>query len=261
MADWAPVLTFITYVLIANARGTADLSTAQAFTSLAIISLVTKPAVAFIQAIPQLASSMGNFARLQDYLLSEPVRDERVGPELQNPFTTTLRHSHEDNSGIELFTIRPKTAPSYVSDAISLDAITVCPAQNAPPAVIDVSFSALKGDLTIIVGPIGSGKTTLLKAILGETAFKPGSVTVSSKRMAYCSQTPWVLNTSMQQAICGLNIDLVIDERWYQKVLHACALDDDIKHLPDGDLSIVGSKGLTLSGGQKQRLVSNNGLP
>lgn len=38
--------------------------------------------------------------------------------------------------------------------------------------------------------------------------------------------------------------------------LHACDLDQDIASFPDGDLSIVGSKGFNLSGGQRQWLVS-----
>ena len=35
----------------------------------------------------------------------------------------------------------------------------------------------------------------------------------------------------------------------------ACNLADDIASFPDGDQSMVGSKGITLSGGQKARLV------
>jgi ABC-type multidrug transport system fused ATPase/permease subunit len=45
------------------------------------------------------------------------------------------------------------------------------------------------------------------------------------------------------------------DQGYYESVVVACALHDDLAQLPDGDQSKVGSKGITLSGGQKQRVV------
>ena len=40
-------------------------------------------------------------------------------------------------------------------------------------------------------------------------------------------------------------------QTWYEKVIKACALVDDLKSLPDSDLTQVGERGITLSGGQK----------
>ena len=73
--------------------------------------------------------------------------------------------------------------------------------------------------------------------------------------MAYCSQSPWLLNTSIQQSITGLKEQSALDEQWYRSVITACALDDDMSQFPDGDQSVIGSRGFTLSGGQKQRLA------
>ena len=39
----------------------------------------------------------------------------------------------------------------------------------------------------------------------------------------------------------------------YERVLAACALEDDLKGLPAGDASELGERGLNLSGGQKAR--------
>ena len=44
------------------------------------------------------------------------------------------------------------------------------------------------------------------------------------------------------------------DEQLYKKVLFACALDDDLKQLPAGDMTQIGERGINLSGGQKQRV-------
>ncbi|KND86291.1 ATP-binding cassette sub-family C member 9 [Tolypocladium ophioglossoides CBS 100239] len=42
---------------------------------------------------------------------------------------------------------------------------------------------------------------------------------------------------------------------WYRKVLWACALEEDVAQLENGDQSLVGSAGIALSGGQKQRVA------
>ncbi|KAH0135168.1 hypothetical protein KCU67_g16308, partial [Aureobasidium melanogenum] len=72
--------------------------------------------------------------------------------------------------------------------------------------------------------------------------------------MAYCSQTPFVLNGSVKKNICGPSV-LDPDEIWYKAVLRACDLDHDIQRWDSQDSTIVGSKGIALSGGQKQRLA------
>ena len=41
---------------------------------------------------------------------------------------------------------------------------------------------------------------------------------------------------------------------WFAQVVEVCALTRDLELLQDGDLTLVGERGLTLSGGQKQRV-------
>jgi phospholipid/cholesterol/gamma-HCH transport system ATP-binding protein len=48
----------------------------------------------------------------------------------------------------------------------------------------DVSFSALKGEITVIIGSSGSGKTTLLRHLLGLYPVSSGSVSVLGRDMA-----------------------------------------------------------------------------
>ena len=40
-------------------------------------------------------------------------------------------------------------------------------------------------------------------------------------------------------------------------MVKACDLEKDFSQLPQGDGTVIGSKGLALSGGQKQRVVSS----
>lgn len=46
-----------------------------------------------------------------------------------------------------------------------------------------------------------------------------------------------------------------MDKAYYEMVLEACALVQDLKILPGGDLTEIGEKGINLSGGQKQRVA------
>jgi len=75
----------------------------------------------------------------------------------------------------------------------------------------------------------------------------------SFSSMAYCDQTPWLENRSIRDNILGQS---PLDEKWLATVLEACALDEDVRMFPLGDLTLVGSGGVSLSGGQKQRVVS-----
>jgi ABC-type transport system involved in cytochrome bd biosynthesis fused ATPase/permease subunit len=97
-----------------------------------------------------------------------------------------------------------------------------------------------------------SSKSTLLRAFLGETTKTQGTVSISESRIAYCDQTPWILNGSIRDNIL-MGADY--DEPWYNNVVQSCALDTDFSLLADGDSTVVGSKGMKLSGGQKQRIV------
>ncbi|THC93377.1 hypothetical protein EYZ11_007134 [Aspergillus tanneri] len=124
--------------------------------------------------------------------------------------------------------------------------------QGAEAQVLkDIYFKARKGELTCIVGRVGSGKSSLLQAFLGDLWKASGQVTVRGQ-IAYVAQTPWVMNTTVKE-------NIVFGHRWdpdfYNLTLEACALQDDLKALPDGDKTEVGEQGISLSGGQKARLT------
>lgn len=119
------------------------------------------------------------------------------------------------------------------------------------PTLSEINVQVPLSKLTLVVGPVGSGKSTLLRAFLGEVAIVAGSVKISSSEIAYCDQNPWLMNGTIRDSIIAFS---PVDERWYQKVLDACALREDLVQLPRGDLTTIGSKGIVLSGGQSQRI-------
>ncbi|KAF7589950.1 hypothetical protein BBP40_003489 [Aspergillus hancockii] len=131
---------------------------------------------------------------------------------------------------------------------------------------IDVSFRT--GKLNLITGPTGSGKTSLLMALLGEMKLLEGSVhlpggTVSRTELAvdpqtglmesvaYCAQEAWLVNDTVKGNIVFAS---PFDQRRYNAVIKACALERDFAILDAGDQTLVGEKGISLSGGQKQRI-------
>ncbi|KAK6465777.1 hypothetical protein DFJ63DRAFT_292765 [Scheffersomyces coipomensis] len=120
-------------------------------------------------------------------------------------------------------------------------------------ALNEINFEARKGQLTCIVGKVGSGKTTLLKSILGELILvkKNNTKLEVNGTIAYCSQSPWILNSSVKENIL---FGCKYDKAFYAKTVAACQLLPDFDALPDGDKTIVGEKGISLSGGQKARI-------
>ncbi|KAK7752980.1 hypothetical protein SLS62_005139 [Diatrype stigma] len=127
---------------------------------------------------------------------------------------------------------------------------TFRPAVSSTFYLRDISISFRERALTVVTGPTGSGKTTLLLSLLGETSIESGEVSCPPD-VAYVPQTAWLLNTTVRQNILFFS---TYDELRYEAVVHACDLADDLRQLPNGDLTHVGEQGSSLSGGQKQRI-------
>src|SRR3569833_1695898 len=70
-------------------------------------------------------------------------------------------------------------------------------------------------------------------------------------KVSFCDQTPFLINGTLRQNVVGFNPP---DQPWYDQVLQATALAEDILLFPLGDESLIGTNGITLSGGQRQRV-------
>eukprot|EP01031_Cornospumella_fuschlensis_P034552 gene34552-41835_t len=114
----------------------------------------------------------------------------------------------------------------------------------------DVNIHIRPGGLNVIIGPTGAGKSTLLSAILGETLLLGGERFMIGE-VAYSTQSAWIQNDTLRDNIL---FGSPFDAARYDKVIKVCALEEDLKLLPRGDLTEIGEKGVNLSGGQKQRV-------
>jgi len=70
--------------------------------------------------------------------------------------------------------------------------------------------------------------------------------------VSYAAQAPFLQHQSIRENIL---FGSPYEEERYEAVLDACALRPDLKIFEDGDLTEVGTRGISLSGGQKARVA------
>ncbi|KAI9738029.1 MAG: hypothetical protein M1818_005457 [Claussenomyces sp. TS43310] len=238
---FSPAVTLIIYAIQAELRGAKSIDVNEAFTSLAIISMVTNPANTVLVMMAHVASAIASFDRIQKYLASPDREDKRetqkrVRKRFQQPSPT-------DGSDIDDL-------------AISIGDATIRPASTANPVLWNINTTMKKGSLIVCSGVVGTGKTTLARALLGDLPPDTGTIKTAFGLIAYCSQTPWLINGTIKDIIRGpLGNSSEVDQAWYKRVVQACDLDEDLHQLPDGDQTVIGSRGITLSGGQKHRVA------
>lgn len=224
--------------------------------------------------------AVGSFARVQEFLISPERNDMRALPPSSSsspsssPSSAPSSHTSSDNiSQPKVVDLSAEGKPAH---AISVTSASFGWDTAKSPVLKDVSLHVPWGKLTMVVGPVGCGKSTLLHGLLGEIPILPGSgssaddeksssspsigtVRLGSASVAYCPQNPWHMNGTVRDAIIGASSfdaqSPVVDEKWYSRVVTACALRPDFAQLPQGDASRIGSGGIALSGGQSQRIA------
>lgn len=256
----SPILTFAVFSVIArNNGGTSTLDTGKVFTSLSLFSLLTEPLGSLIMALAGFMGSVGSFQRIQTFLSSESPNDRRKFPFMRNSIGSASELDYDSDkdsnaSQKSRFSLEIRELNPSGSQAVIIEKGFFGWDKEKQPMgwLQSINMTVPRGKLTMVVGPVGCGKSTLLKAVLGELPVMGGTVQVSSLRIALCDQTPWHMNGTVQQSIVGVSD---FDQRWYASVVRSCALDEDLRQLPQGDQTQIGSKGIALSGGQSQRIV------
>lgn len=124
-----------------------------------------------------------------------------------------------------------------------------------------VSATIEPGSRVALTGKVGSGKSAFLSVIARlypvdrEMVFIDGvdindwNLADLRKTVGYVGQDAFLFSQSVRE-----NILLDGDETLIHEACDLAAIDEEIKSLPEGYLTLLGEKGTSLSGGQKQRL-------
>lgn len=120
-----------------------------------------------------------------------------------------------------------------------------------PTIKLTDKMKIMKGSKVAVCGSVGSGKSSLLSSILGEIPRISGAAIKVHGKKAYVPQSSWIQTGTIRENIL---FGKDMKQSFYEEVLEGCALNQDIEMWADGDLSVVGERGINLSGGQKQRI-------
>jgi len=180
-------------------------------------------------AVAQLAEALVSIRRLQNFLLLEE-RPESMDSQLASGNNI----QNEKLGELTLEDLSAKWNHEYEENTLN-----------------EINLKMTAGQLVAVIGHVGSGKSSLLHSILHELPPTTGHVSVNGS-IGYAAQEPWIFAGSVKDNILfGKRLDV----DWYEKVIQACALKQDLGLLPHGDNTLVGDKGTSLSGGQKARVA------
>ena len=138
------------------------------------------------------------------------------------------------------------------------------PTRRRKPVLHGISFEALPGTVTALVGSSGSGKSTIISLVCGFHTPLKGRVLVDGVDLAHVdlhtfrSQLGVVLQDSfLFDGTIRENVMFSRPDSTEEQFLFACRtarVDEFAERFPEGYETIVGERGVKLSGGQRQRL-------
>uniref|UniRef100_A0A8C2YX69 ATP-binding cassette, sub-family C (CFTR/MRP), member 10 n=1 Tax=Cyclopterus lumpus TaxID=8103 RepID=A0A8C2YX69_CYCLU len=228
------ILTFVTYVLLGH-----QLTAAKVFTTLALVGMLIVPLNSFPWVLNGILEAKVSLERIQRFFKLKnqdlPAYYALVSPE-DSETSILLSQGSFSWQGPDGLNPNKEGEAAAAKGGLQLHGLT------------------LRGSLVVVVGKVGCGKSSLLAALTGELNRLSGVVYVAGREAGFglASQEPWIQHASVRDNIL---FGRDYDPAFYQAVVEACALKDDLDVLPNGDGTEVGENGVTLSGGQKARLA------
>jgi len=137
--------------------------------------------------------------------------------------------------------------------------------EKGVPVLNGISFEAMAGTTTALVGSSGSGKSTLVSLVMAFSQPTSGRVLLDGRDLAGIKIQDYrnALGVVMQEnflfdGTIAENIrfaDSEADDKRVREVARIANCDNFVSKFPDGYSTIVGERGVKLSGGQRQRVA------
>lgn len=233
------ILTFVTYVLLGH-----QLTAPKVFTTLALVAMLIIPLNSFPWVLNGVLEAKVSLERIQRFF-------KVINQDLQAYYALV---SPEGSQTSILLSQGAFSWQGPNSGDQNNEGGTDTRAAKGSLQLHNLSLHITKGSLVVVVGKVGCGKSSLLAALTGELSRLSGVLYVADREAGFglASQEAWIQHASVRDNILfGKDYDAA----FYQAVIEACALSDDLNVLPNGDKTEVGENGVTLSGGQKARLA------
>ena len=164
------------------------------------------------------------------------ISSKKSGPGLGNEAASTSRHQESTSPLLQI--------EQEVTEAVGAKKIFF---------LKNINLTIKKGEIVIIFGQSGSGKSSLLYSILGEMK----KLTKTSKiakfgKTGFMDQSRWIIRGSI---LVNITMGKEFDAELMNKALEYARLGQDVRNLPRGLETIIGSEAATISGGQRDRIT------
>ncbi|KAF8740000.1 hypothetical protein AX14_009122 [Amanita brunnescens Koide BX004] len=222
-----PLLVAFSSFAVAAVTSSRPLTADIIFPAISLFMLLQFPLAMLGQVTSNIVEAMVSVRRLSDFLGARELQTD----------ARTLINNENLKAGDKVLVMEGASFTWSSSDT--------------SPTLESVDLTVKKGELVGIFGRVGAGKTSLLSAIIGDMHRVEGELKVCGS-IAYASQNAWIMSATVRDNILFSH---EYDEVFYNVVIEACALSQDLALLPQGDLTEVGEKGITLSGGQRARIA------
>uniref|UniRef100_A0A0N4ZYR9 Multidrug resistance-associated protein 1 n=1 Tax=Parastrongyloides trichosuri TaxID=131310 RepID=A0A0N4ZYR9_PARTI len=219
--------TFATYIFIDSKN---ILTPEIAFVSLTLFNQLRSPMSTIAELISTTVQVMVSNKRLKEFFVAEEI-NSKIQRNFKNGMLNDLA-IHVKNA---TFKWEKKSSHEEDSNTFTLK---------------NLNLKAEKGSFIAVVGKVGNGKSSVLQSLLGEMELISGKVKIDGQ-VAYIPQQAWMQNNTVRG---NITFGSKYDEYYYERVLTATCLIDDLSSFVNYDLTEIGEKGINLSGGQKARI-------
>ena len=225
---------------------------------IAITTLLARlygPLVALATVRVDVMGALVSFERVFEVLDLEPMVQEKPNAQILQSRTPA----------IEFDSVRFTYPNAQQISLASLEAASLPEVRDSEEILKGISFSALPGTVTALVGPSGAGKTTISALLPRLYDVTSGAIkidghdlrdlTLTSLRdsIGVVMQDSHLFHDTITANLRYAKSDATIDEM--KAACQAAQIWDLITSLPNGLETMVGERGHRLSGGEKQRLA------